>query len=113
MLCLWIWRIPPIKDLRAEGVSVERSVILSNGFKCEGSVNLARATIGGYLMCAGGQFLSADGLFALDANNANIQGDVSCPHSLSPFQPERRIEPQRFFEGGQSHDLGLTKTGHS
>ena len=66
-----------IKDLRAEDVIVERSVILRDGFKAEGAVNFVGATIGGHFECDGGQFDFKGNAPALDANGVKVEGSVS------------------------------------
>jgi len=59
-----------------DGVKIEGSVYLRNGFKAEGEVRLLGATIGGDLSCIGGQFINK-GADALSADRLNvIKGSV-------------------------------------
>jgi hypothetical protein len=53
-----------IKELRADGLTVERELFLRKGFWAEGEVRLLGATVGGNFECDGGRFggvLFADG----------------------------------------------------
>jgi hypothetical protein len=65
-----------VKDLKANVARFETDVILSNGFKAEGIVDLINAAVGGHLDCGGGEFVAKDKGLALNANSAKIQGSI-------------------------------------
>lgn len=64
------------RALNANGANVEGAVLLRNGLKAQGEVNLVGATIGGSLECDSGQFFSKGETPTLDASGAKIQGHV-------------------------------------
>ena len=49
----------------------------STGFRAEGGVEMRRAHIGGDLDCDGGRFIAAPDVEALDADLANVGGQVN------------------------------------
>jgi hypothetical protein len=63
------------KGIFADGLKLEGSLFLRNGFHAEGGVRLLGATVGGDLDAEGGTFKNPDGM-ALDANSAKISGRV-------------------------------------
>jgi hypothetical protein len=63
------------RGLSADGLNVERDVLLRSGFKSEGEVWLRAATIGGNLECDDSQFLNRDG-WALLAEGTKIGSSV-------------------------------------
>jgi hypothetical protein len=65
-----------IKGLRARDLVVERSIILRTGFKAEGAVNFAGATIGENLESDGGQFNFKGDAPALNASGVKVEGSV-------------------------------------
>jgi hypothetical protein len=65
-----------IKSLHGDGLTVERDILLKNGFWAEGEVRLEDASIGGSLDCDGGQFINP-GATALDLRSAKIGSIVS------------------------------------
>ena len=65
-----------IKDLTAEGLVVEHSVVLSDGFTAHGEVDLTAAKIGGFLNCSGGNFVGKGEAPALNLSGAHIEGYV-------------------------------------
>jgi len=62
------------RDINADGITVEGSVFLRNGFRSEGQVQFIRAKIQGDLDCHGAQFVTAGGK-ALNANDSTIMGN--------------------------------------
>lgn len=86
--------------LYADGISIEGSVFLRNGFRAEGEVRLLGAQIGGTLECQDGAFinplkkkpdgstLEASG-WALSANRARVKGKVFLSDS---FEAEGTID---------------------
>jgi len=64
-----------IKRLAADGMRVAHGVFLDSGFKSEGEVRLAGATIGGDLVCNGARLSNPNG-GALGADRARIEGNV-------------------------------------
>ncbi|TKJ38749.1 MAG: hypothetical protein CEE38_03330 [Planctomycetes bacterium B3_Pla] len=61
--------------LNADGLTVEGSVFLRDGFRSEGKVNLAGASIRSNLECNKGQFINSDG-YALAADRLKVGGSV-------------------------------------
>ena len=49
---------------------------MNEGFTAQGEVNLAVATIGSFVVCTGGKFVSSEKSLALEAAGAKIQGFV-------------------------------------
>jgi hypothetical protein len=64
-----------VKDLLADGLKVENDVFLHQGFKAEGEVRLAGASVGGTLGCDGGQSVNPNG-DALNFDGARIKNGV-------------------------------------
>ncbi len=79
---------------KADGLQVDRDLLLSEGFEAEGEVGLMAARVGGQLDCDGGKLRNPGGL-ALDLERANVEG----PLYLLPAA----------FEGGL--DLTSTRVG--
>ncbi len=61
--------------LFADGLKVEGSVFLRDGFKAEGEVRMPGATVGGSLSCIKGQFINKDKK-ALVADRVKVEGSV-------------------------------------
>jgi len=72
-----------IKSLSADRARIRGAVLLRDGFKAEGEVNLLGATIDGYLDCTSAQFSNATG-FALNANGAKVEGGVFLRDGFKP-----------------------------
>lgn len=64
-----------IKSLDAGRAIISGSILLRDGCKAEGEINLSGATIGGDLDCSGAQFSNANGL-ALMGGGTKIEGNV-------------------------------------
>ena len=79
-----------IKGLTGDGLNVERDVFLCYGFKSEGEIRLDDATIGGGLVCSGGQFLNCKG-FALLADGVKIGGSVFMNNVNGRFTAEGEV----------------------
>jgi len=62
-------------SLLAQGIHVYGAVYLSNGFHCEGAVNLIDACIDGNLECNNAEFINP-GRMALDCERIVVNGDV-------------------------------------
>jgi sRNA-binding regulator protein Hfq len=71
-----------IKDLRADGLRVERELFLRNGFRADGEVRLLSASIGGNLECDGSQFINPNAI-ALFADGVKIEGHVFLRNNFS------------------------------
>ena len=67
-----------IQDLYANNSKIEENVLLCQGFKAGREVDLTGATIGGWLVCDGGEFINKaeQPAPALNASAANIDGQV-------------------------------------
>ena len=72
------------KAIIADGLQVEGSVTLSDGFLSEGQINLMGATISGALFCVGGRFLNPGGM-ALNAGALKVSGAI---FFRKPFRAE-------------------------
>ena len=59
----------------ADGLKVEGSILLRDGFKAEGEVRIPGATVGGSLSCVEGQFINKGGK-ALVADRVKVEGSV-------------------------------------
>jgi hypothetical protein len=64
------------KNLDARSARFESSLLLRDGFKAEGGVNLIGAKVDGNLECDSGTFIGNDKTLALNANDAEVKGDV-------------------------------------
>lgn len=74
--------------INAQGLVVTGDVLLHNGFRAQGKVDLAGARIGGNLKCNKGVFTNCDGEVALDAERVNVSGDVFlCEESRGADEP--------------------------
>jgi len=62
-----------VESIFADGLNVDSCLFLRNGFRAEGEVRLAGATIGGDLDCSRGQFINKD-KDALSADGVQIKG---------------------------------------
>ena len=62
-------------SILADGVKVEGSVFLRNGFKAKGEVRFVGAAIGGDFDCENGEFIKKDG-FAILADGMEVRGKV-------------------------------------
>ncbi len=80
--------------LMGEMLIVKGSIFLISGFESEGEINLTSATIGGGLVCDGGQFLNADGC-AINAEGSNIK------HGISMCNINQGILCKRFMVEGE------------
>ena len=65
-----------IPALNANRSRIGMSVVLSEGFKATGGVDLQNVAIGRNLECYGGVFVGSDRICALSANRAKVEGDV-------------------------------------
>jgi len=66
----------PWPAINAKGLVVTGDVLFHNGFKAQGEVDLIGARIKGNLECNKGVFINCYGGVALDAERANVNGDV-------------------------------------
>jgi hypothetical protein len=91
-----------IKDLNGDGLSVEKDIICTDGFRAEGRVWLRSALIGGALKCDGGQFINPKATTALDLDNAktgpvllsaavNFENDKTVRERTSPLSLNGRV----------------------
>jgi sRNA-binding regulator protein Hfq len=64
-----------LQGISAIEMEVEKSVLLSYGFRAEGEVNLLGVSIGGLIDCGGGKFINPDKI-AIQANSAKITAHV-------------------------------------
>ena len=87
--------------LMAAGLTVDQEMLCSDGFRAEGEVNLAGATVG-YLDCGGGRFHNPQGS-ALVADGLTVDRDMRCN--------ERRERNERFSAEGQVSLQGATIGG--
>lgn len=62
-------------EIIADGMEVEGSVFLNEGFKAKGEVRLVGVVIGGVLNCEKGEFINPKG-FALSADGLKVEGSV-------------------------------------
>jgi hypothetical protein len=65
----------PGKALSAEGLKVDGSVFLRDGFTAEGEVRFMGAVVGGNVECDGGRFNNS-GFYALKADGIKVEGAV-------------------------------------
>jgi len=65
----------PKYALKANGLNINGSIFLSEGFRAYGKVNLIDATIGGNLECNSGEFVNRADV-ALDAERLKVNGDI-------------------------------------
>jgi hypothetical protein len=97
------WAKIPLLDLAgsrtraifADGLKLEGSIFLSDGFHAEGEVQLIAATIGGDLAATGGTFESLSGR-ALSADGAKIGGNVFMNQELNA---EGKVQKDFMAEG--------------
>jgi hypothetical protein len=72
-----LWRLTESPwTLDGEGVRVHGDILLSDGFKAVGQINLYGAQIDGGLFCGGGEFSNPSGEATLRLRQANIAGEV-------------------------------------
>jgi hypothetical protein len=64
------------KNLDARSARFESSLLLRDGFKAEGGVDLVSAEIDGNLDCDGGQFIGSENMLALNANGVLVKRSV-------------------------------------
>jgi sRNA-binding regulator protein Hfq len=62
-------------SIQADGVRIEGSVVLGDGFKAEGTVSFQGAAIGGNFYCKNGEFINKGG-FAIIADGMDVKGYV-------------------------------------
>jgi len=97
------------KELRGKSLFIEHDILLGNGFKSEGKVDLSGTTIGGDLNCKGGEFVGKDGALALDVKGANIQRHVYlCKDDNNAFNAEE--EGDHISADQAARRLGISKT---
>ncbi len=90
------------RDINADGITVEGSVLLRNGFRSEGQVQLMRAQIEGDLDCCAAQFVNAERT-ALNANDSTIMGNCFMD---SGFEAHGRVSLCRASIRGVLHCSG-------
>jgi sRNA-binding regulator protein Hfq len=91
-----------IKRLDGGRVRIRGAVLLRDGFKADGEINLRGATIGGTLECDGAQFSNANGT-AFSADGAKIDGSVFLRKG---FKAEGAVNLPRATIGGQLNCSG-------
>ena len=92
--------------LSAQGITVAADVLLNDGFKAVGEVNLLGADIKGQLVCAGGSFQN-EGKISLNAQSIKVvssvflNADDSDGDSAKTFMAEGRVDLAGAEIGGQ------------
>lgn len=71
-----------IRDMKADNVLVQQRLSMRGGFIARNGVRLANASIGGDLLCDGGEFIGEGEETALLADGAKIQGSVFLRHGF-------------------------------
>jgi hypothetical protein len=64
-----------VTGIKGDGITVTKSVNLSDGFRTDGQVSFMGATVGGDFDCTGGQFNNPKG-YALELDRIDVKGDV-------------------------------------
>jgi hypothetical protein len=99
----------------ARGLVVTGDVLLHNGFRAQGKVDLTGARIGGNLECNKGVFTNCNGRVALDAEGVNVTGNVFLSeeswgdneHSdAEGFKAEGEVKLVRAVIGGDLNCIG-------
>ena len=83
--------------IHADGLKVDASVFLRDGFRAEGETRFIGATIQGDLTCDGGEFINPDGV-ALSAEGAKVGGNVFLRYG---FRAEGEVRLLGATIGGQ------------
>jgi hypothetical protein len=82
--------------LKADGLTVEEDLAMTDGFRSDGQVSLIGAKLGGRLNCSGGQFINPQEM-ALNAESSRIDGSVELSND---FKAQGEVRLLRAKIGG-------------